>query len=253
MGLSRHFARQKISFSEWKKKKKREYKIYSENINKKSYLRRIKKLEKYAKQNQLKSGEFYCKSGKIIDQERVQKYEGLCHYMVRKFLPKLMLHEAAFDYEDLVNQCRLEVFLALLDGFDPEKAMSVKEADPVKRAEKLQRKMDDPEAALSKAEKSIVYGRLQNYLRRTRWEYHPDQLGGRTESLDSRDSELSMEDGGLSSDVCFIVSSSVHENKRHLFDVLEDSGPQEAREKFYLLSEESRAELEEHLRSAWGL
>lgn len=251
MGASRGSARQGLSFSEWKKQKKREYKISSQNLDKKSYFRRIRKFEKYAKQNQIRSGEFYCKSGKPIDHERVQKYEGLCHYMVRKFLPAKALYEAALDYEDLINQCRLEVFLALLDGFDPEKAMTVKEEDPVKRKQKLQKKLDDPEAALSKAEKSIVIGRLQNYLRRTRWEYHPDQLGGRTESLDKM-MMLPTEERPFS-DAYFSISSSVHENKDYLYDVLENSGPQKTKEEFYSLNENSQADLEDHLRNSLGI
>jgi hypothetical protein len=117
-----------------------------------------------------------CKAGIDIDDARIKKYEPMCHYMVRKFLPALALFEASMDYEDLINQCRQEVFMALKNKFDPELAMTSTIKDPEKRKAQLAKKRANPEAALAQAEKSIVFGRLQNYLRRTRHKFHPDTI-----------------------------------------------------------------------------
>lgn len=246
MEVTKTIGRRRVSFGEWKKKKKLEYKVANGLMDQRSYNKRSRKFAKYAKQGQLIGGEFYCKSGKIIDQERLDKYEGLCHHMVQKFLPARALFEAALDYEDLVNQCRLEVFLALLDGFDPVKAMSVTEKDPVKRERALAKKQADPDAALSKAEKAIVYGRLQNYLRRTRWEYHPEQLGGQTESLDAAFADghhREIDKNYFSFDVC----DQTLETKDNLLDVLETYGPERVRDHYNSLDEDARGSLVEHL------
>jgi predicted RNA-binding Zn-ribbon protein involved in translation (DUF1610 family) len=122
---------------------------------------------------------YYCKGNKVIDDARVNKYEDLMHFMVRKFLPALALFEAAMDYDDLINQCRYEVFMALRK-FDPELAMTSSLSDPVKNAERVAKKLSNPEWALSQAEKCIVTERLKNYLRRTRFNFNPDTLLGRT-------------------------------------------------------------------------
>lgn len=151
------------------------------------------KFLRYAKTGQLKNGKWFCKAGRPITEARVHKYENMCHFMVRKFLPAHALFEASMGYEDLINQCRLEVFLALLDGFDPEKAMSSNLEDLEKRKAAIAKKMADPEGTLDKAEISIVYGRLLNYLRRTTWKFHPNQLGGRSHSLEEIEDGLNQE------------------------------------------------------------
>ena len=81
-------------------------------------------------------GVFYCLSGKPITDERVSKYENMCHERVRSFFPALALYEAASNYDDLIADCRREVFLAILDGFDPVKAMTSTHKDPAIRKEK---------------------------------------------------------------------------------------------------------------------
>jgi hypothetical protein len=235
-----------LPFEEWKKRKKREYRIAANGLDKRSFNRRSRKFQKYAKKKQLVGGEFYCKSGRPIDEERLGKYEALCHHMVRRYLPAMALYEAALDYEDLVNRCRFEVFLALLDGFDPEKAMGVKEDDPKIREQRLLEKQADPEMALLKAEKAIVFGRLKNYLRRTRWEYHPTQLGGQTESLDA-----SVVDGinqeMAKNHFSVDVSSETLEDKDSLLEAMDMAGPEGAKERFDLLTEDQRSDLVEHL------
>lgn len=146
-----------------------------------------------------------CKGGKPIDNERILKYENMCHFLVQKFLPARALYEASMDYDDLINQCRYEVMRALMN-FDPKIAvksfrnkkaldengepiiLKFKKGKPVfkmvpdedLREKEEQRKALNPELAKTKAEESLVYGRLKNYLRRTRWKYSPAVFGGQT-------------------------------------------------------------------------
>jgi hypothetical protein len=127
----------------------------------------------------------YCKAGREIDNARILKYEGFYRKIIRDFLPGLCLVEAAMSYDDLLNQLRYEAFMAIKNGFDPIKAMDSSIKDPEKRAIQIQKKLNNPEKALEQAEKNMVYGRLVNYMRRTRWKYHPDQRGGRTVSLNA--------------------------------------------------------------------
>lgn len=127
----------------------------------------------------------YCKSGREIDNARITKYEGFYRKVIKDFLPGLCLMEASMAYEDLLNQLRYEAFMALKNGFDPVKAMDSTIKDPEKRAKQIEKKLANPEKALEQAEKNIVYGRLVNYMRRSRWKYHPDQRGGRSVSLDA--------------------------------------------------------------------
>lgn len=149
------------------------------------FRRFAKKLNKYELNNQFRNGAFFCKLGKPINEERVLRYEGMCHKVVRQFLPALMLWEAGYVYEDLINMCRREIFLALLDGFDPVKAMTSTHKDPVRRLEIEAYKKENPAETFDKSEKSIVYGRLRDFIRRERWKYHPSQRGGYSISRDA--------------------------------------------------------------------
>lgn len=159
--------------------------LLSQEAHRRSSEKLIRRVKKYETLGQLRSGVFYCKAGKPITMERVQKYEAMCHFMVRKFLPALALWEAGFDYQDLVNRCRLEVFLCLLNGFDPDKAMTSTLEDPEERAIAEARKVANFEETLQTSEQSMVFGRLFRYMRRTTYDYHPDQLGGRTCSFEA--------------------------------------------------------------------
>jgi hypothetical protein len=205
------------NFSHWKKEKK-----WSLKAVKKSK-RVITKFTKYAKSGQLKNGKWFCKAGWPITEERIHKYENMCHFMVRKFLPANALFEASMTYEDLINQCRMEVFLALLDGFDPIKAMTCKIEDPSLREAAVQKKLQNKEKTLEKAEISIVYGRLQNYLRRTTWKFHPDQLGGRSQSLDEINEGINQE-FKLSCYTTTEFSDAVLEQKEKLLEIIESMG-----------------------------
>jgi len=127
----------------------------------------------------------YCKMGREINSSRISKYEGFYRKIIRDFLPGLCLMEASMAYDDLLNQLRYEAFMALKNGFDPIKAMDSTIKDPEKRAKQIEKKLANPQKALEQAEKNIVYGRLVNYMRRSRWKYHPDQRGGKSISLES--------------------------------------------------------------------
>lgn len=206
------------NFRQWKKEQKWLVKTVKKSK------RITTKFSKYAKLGQLRHGEWFCKAGKPITEERIWKYENMCHFMIRKFLPANALYEAAMTYDDLINQCRMEVFLALLDGFDPIKAMSSKIEDPELRNKAIQKKLLNPEITLEKAEISIVYGRLQNYLRRTTWRFHPDQLGGRSQSLDEINENINQEFKNHCYTPNEVVSDAVLEKKEQLLDIIEQFG-----------------------------
>lgn len=148
-----------------------------------------------------------CKGNRLIDYKRVSKYNDMCHFLIKKFLPALALFEASMSYDDLYNQCQYETVKALIN-FDPKIAMMSfiqkrskdengnfivlkfdkygnpkykLEPDFEARSKKEAEKRADPEKALRKAEESIVYGRIQNYLRRTRWKYNKENSGGVTQ------------------------------------------------------------------------
>lgn len=203
------------NFSQWKK----EQKWLVKKVKKSKRI--TTKFTRYAKAGQLKNGKWFCKAGWPITEDRISKYEKMCHFMVRKFLPANALFEAAMTYEDLINQCRMEVFLALLDGFDPEKAMTCNIEDPILREAAIQKKLLNKEQTLEKAEISMVYGRLQNYLRRTTWRFHPDQLGGRSQSLDEINEGVNQE-FRLS---CYVpseeFSDAVLEQKEKLLEIVD--------------------------------
>ena len=152
----------------------------------------------------------YCKSGREIDNARILKYEGFYRKVIKDFLPGLCLMEASMAYEDLLNQLRYEAFMALKNGFDPVKAMGSSIKDPEKRAKQIEKKLANPEKALEQAEKNIVYGRLVNYMRRSRWKYHPDQRGGRSVSLDAILTASGMNHDSDDNTSFFMVESTDH-------------------------------------------
>lgn len=200
--------------------------------------------------------------GRLIDDARINKYEAMCHFMVRKYLPALSLYEASMDYSDLINQCRYEVMMALAN-FSSEKALSsfrTKKAlddngnpiiaghkggkpiyvmipDEEKRKSEIIRKSKDPQTALKKAEESIVYGRLNNYMRRVRWKFSPNQRGGRTISsnmlVDSSNHEFDVE---YSVDPAPLLEFSAILEKEKLLDILETQGSDAAKKAFNFLS-----------------
>lgn len=207
--------------------------------------------------------------GRPIDDTRINKYEAMCHFMVRKYLPALSLYEAGMDYSDLINQCRYEVMMALAN-FSSDKALSsfrTKKAldengnpillghkagkpvylmipDEEKRKSEIVRKSKDPETALRKAEESIVYGRLNNYIRRVRWKFSPAQKGGRTISADMLIESSSQEfDIGYSVDPSPLMEASAVLEKEKLLDLLENEGADVAKGAFLRLPIDMRSSI----------
>lgn len=195
--------------------------------------KRERRIKKYAEAGQYRNGVYFCKGGKPIDEDRVRKYEALCHKMANKYCPRQSLFEAAFDYEDLINQCRMEVFLALLNGFDPVKAMG---------GANVEWKSQNREEALNKAEYNIVFGRLKNYFRRTLWRYHPDQYGGSSTSYDEICEGINQE----YRNEAFTVEAEPIDETPHsallesLFTTLRNRGKKAAKEKFMTLEENEK-------------
>jgi hypothetical protein len=195
--------------------------------------KRERRLKKYAELGQYKDGVFYCKRGKPIDDARLNQYEKLCYYMANKYCPKKALYEAALDEEDLINRCRMEVFLALLNGFDPEKAMTAK-------TEELRlKKLENPEESMDRAERNIVQGRLKNYFRRTLWTYHPDQYGGSSVSYEGMCDGINQE---YKND--FVAKAyeppAYSTNLEKLLTTLKNRGGPEARRQFFDLPRDDR-------------
>ena len=241
----------------WNRKKKKEYALsLMPKVLASIKVTSERKIKKYVALGQFKDGRFYCKSGQLIDDVRVSNYNRLCHYLVQKCIKAKRLSEAAFDYGDLVNQCKREVFLALLNGFDPVKAMTSNEKDPEKKLIREEEKRKDPKKALKAAEKLIVYGRIKNYLRRTLFEYHPDQRGGRTISLeawlisnpDSNEYHLFDSEKFRKHFDQRLVSDSILRD-RDVLMAKYDISPDEARRQFFEMDEGRRSDLEEYLKS----
>lgn len=213
-----------------------------------SYLKHCRQMQRLVKRGQLICGKFFCKAGKEISQERIGRYEAMCHFMVRKFLPGMALWEAGYSYEDLINQCRLEIFLALLNGFNPK--LFIKG---------FVRGNFQNDVAIQKLEQTIVYGRLRSYLRRLTWKYHPDQLGGQSWSFDQIIDPNGDDQGrhqrsefrfGLytkNKDEPIIGIDFIRDQKDRLLDILNQEGPEAVRQAFSVLDEESREVIQESL------
>jgi hypothetical protein len=147
--------------------------------------RKILVFEKRFVETRLRS--MFCKLGKRIDDNRINKYEPFVRSIVPKYISSCALFEGSMNEKDLWNECRIEVMMALRDSFDPNKAMlsyskTIKSASEGKK--RVEEKLKNPEETLEAAEKRSVYSRLKNYLCRTRHRYSPKFLGGRSISYD---------------------------------------------------------------------
>jgi hypothetical protein len=197
----------------------------------------------------------YCKSGREIDNARIAKYEGFYRKVIKDFLPGLCLMEASMAYDDLLNQLRYEAFMALKNGFDPVKAMDSSIKDPEKRAKQIEKKLANPEKALEQAEKNIVYGRLVNYMRRSRWKYHPDQRGGRSVSLDAILTASSLNNDSDDNCVFFMIDHKNHidyvqadQDRADLLKAMENG--KDVKEMYLALPKERREDLLEILKNS---
>ena len=127
-----------------------------------------------------------CGLGRPITDKRIELYSDMIHFLIHKHFPALIF-PAIFEYEDIVNQSRLEVFKAI-KKLDPVKALECYIKDPIKRAKKLAEKAADPEKAYASAEKNLVFWAIDNHLKRVKWNY-----GHRTASKKRRGVTLSIE------------------------------------------------------------
>jgi hypothetical protein len=105
-----------------------------------------------------------CGRGIPIDNARILKYEPMCAQLIRTHFPSGRFPEY-FDFDDLMNLCRMEVVKAL-KKVNPERAMTCNIEDPAARAKKLAEKLADPEKTLQQAEKNVVYWGIEYLLRR---------------------------------------------------------------------------------------
>jgi hypothetical protein len=227
-----------------RQKKKQKRLLWQWRVNSKppserqSFLKHTRRMQRYAERGQLRNNKFFCKAGQLITQERVDRYEPMCHFMVRKFYPVLSLRDTGYSYDDFVNQCRVEVFLAILNGFDPFKVMDHRE-----------RSKEQMELEIRKLEQSIVYGRLRDYLRRSSWKYHPEQLGGITWSIDQLLDRESENGHNIEYRYSLYTESNVDPlgssfrmevQKDQLLEILEKQGPEAVKKAFFELDRDSR-------------
>lgn len=213
-----------------------------------SFMKYSRRMKRLAARGQLRNGVFFCKIGGEITQERLARYESLCHYMILQFLPAKALWEASMNYDDLVNRCRAEVFLALLNGFDPESVMT-----------KIPRTPEQYRNEIQKLEQSIVFGRLRGYLRRETWKYHPDQFGGRSCSmtliLDGINQEFDYGIFTNSEKDPLAPLDLVRKQTDRLLDILERKGTDAVRRAFFELARTDQELISDSLfeggRSRW--
>jgi hypothetical protein len=129
-----------------------------------------------------------CKLGRPIDDARILKHEKLYHHLVRKHISGLNYLPGSMAYEDLINACRYEAYLAI-QAMDPELALTSKIKNDARRQQKLAEKRANPEKAFEQAERNLIYWRIDNYLKRLKWNHGmltaPLKRRGVTVSLES--------------------------------------------------------------------
>jgi hypothetical protein len=228
------------NYDKWRDENQWKLRVERAKMPGREYRIRSLRLQRYAKNKQLRNGVFYCLGGKPITEDRIKQYEPMCHYMIKMFLPAGALFEGCYSYEDLVNSCRTEVFLALLDGFDPEKAMKSSVDDPVDRAKREEAKRLNPDKAMNDAEKNIIFGRLKNYLRRLRWRYCPDNRGGKGVSMDAilDGADQGYGRGMYSDPTPYAEQADI--DKDSLIEILETHGAEAAKKAFFDLDRDRR-------------
>jgi hypothetical protein len=123
-----------------------------------------------------------------IDEKLLNKFKDLWEGMIRSHFPARYVWGAAWDYKDLESLCRTETFKALSETFDPDKMRSgvgacKTAAARAKRYADEKELCRDLENLLYVSQRGWVKERLKNFLWRSQFKFHPQQLGGVTQSM----------------------------------------------------------------------
>jgi hypothetical protein len=193
----------------------------------------------------------HCKFGHPIDDDRIKKYEMMCHYLIRRHFPGLIFPKL-FEYEDVMNACRYEIYQAF-KRLDPQKVAS---GVPAEKKRKIAEKAQDPEGAFQKAEKHVVYWQLDFFLKRLKWNY-----GINTASKKRKASTVSLEGYLVSkeapdaTDLVAGIQSIISDPERETAEALKKSlswilryrGPEKVRAFYSKMSREHQELVREHL------
>lgn len=175
---------------------------------------------------------FYAKR-ELIDGKKIEAFQSLWRFLIRKRLPAGMLREACWDYADLENSCRTEVFMALAHTFDPKVAFD-RLGPPAWEAHKR----NDPGGFLKFVQRVFVTRRIENFLRRNQWKHHPQQVGGVTVGIGIFQPTLREESH---------VPAPLMSDIDSLEEILESKGPEAVKEYFNGLPEDKKESLVEIL------
>jgi hypothetical protein len=185
-----------------------------------------------------------------IDAARINQYSGLWMTEIRTHFPAMCVYGAGWDIDDLQSECRNQVFKALLDTFDPGLAMMsrVDEAktakDRLKRYEWEKEMAKDIPLHLAVTERGWVKTRLENFLRRTQYNFHPQQLGGRAQSLDAIIEETV--NAEVNTHLVYEATPLEEDAQKkvdELLLVLQELGPQEAKTIFLSMGRSDREDI----------
>jgi hypothetical protein len=240
------------------------------------------KLAKLEKEGRYRDGHYYSKGGtatvlgywendkfiepegghkvvvepRIVDTARLNKFHDLWDNMIRSHFPARYVWGAMMDNDDLVSKCREETMRALSETFDPDKMLSgvsfCKSASArVKRYADEKELCRDFEKIMEVAERGWVKGRISCALRRAQYDFHPQQLGGYTQSLSiiseerSNNNEMKM---NLFYETALHSPEAVVKSEE-LFAAVERLGPKRARNLFFGMSRSVREEIIEIIQS----
>jgi hypothetical protein len=200
-----------------------------------------------------------------VDAARLNEYRDLWEHLGRKAFPAGAVWGASWDSDDIDNRCRDEVFKALVDTFDPAEAMVSRvdeQNSPKGRMSRHAWEKDmarDVQKQLAVVERGWVKKRLENFLRRTQYNYHPERLadknGNHDASLFTQSISALLEGGpnrecrnNLSYEPVLVADSS-REAVDTLLEALETAGPDEVTRIVNGMSRSAREEVIEIIES----
>jgi uncharacterized FlaG/YvyC family protein len=185
-----------------------------------------------------------------IDEKRLVQFQDLWESLIRSHFPARYCWGAMWDHDDLLAQCQIETFKALSETFDPSEIRSGVEkcktaAQRMKRYQDEKESCRDFEKLLYIAERGWVKGRLEGFLRRCQYNFHPQQLGGATQSLTPL-SEESSQNTEMKQNLFYettVVSDEAREKTEELLTAMERLGQAEARNMFFSMSRNVQEEV----------